>query len=111
TADDVGALARLYGGNPLALQLVAEPIRELFGGDVAAFLIAGDAFFNGVGKLMGQQFARSTPLEHAVLYWLAIERELTPFATLRANMGDALAQRDLLVALESLRHRMLIERA
>ena len=52
TAADVGALARLYGGNPLALQLMAEPIRELFGGDVGAFLAAGDAFFNGVGKLL-----------------------------------------------------------
>jgi WD40 repeat protein len=110
-AGDVGALARLYGGNPLALQLVAEPIRELFGGDVAAFLAAGDAFFNGVGKLLHQQFMRSTPLEHTVLYWLAIERELTSFAALRANMGDGVGQRDLLVALESLRHRMLIERA
>src|SRR5260221_9421369 len=68
TAGDVGALARLYGGNPLALQLVAEPIRELFGGDVGAFLAAGDGFFNGVGKLLHQQFARSTPMEHAILY-------------------------------------------
>src|SRR5262249_48073320 len=48
TADDVGALARLYGGNPLALHLVAEPIQELFGGDVGAFLAAGDAFFNSI---------------------------------------------------------------
>jgi transcriptional regulator with XRE-family HTH domain len=46
TATSVSALARLYGGNPLALQLVSEPIRELFGGDVAAFLAMGDAFFN-----------------------------------------------------------------
>jgi transcriptional regulator with XRE-family HTH domain len=31
-------LAHLYSGNPLALKLVAGPIRELFGGDIASFL-------------------------------------------------------------------------
>src|SRR5262249_31546921 len=56
TTADVGALARLYGGNPLALQLIAEPIRELFSGDVGAFLAMGDAFVGGVGQLLEQQF-------------------------------------------------------
>src|SRR3712207_7474261 len=46
TTDEVTALAQLYGGNPLALQLVADPIRQLFGGDVAAFLALGDAFLD-----------------------------------------------------------------
>src|SRR5262249_30555805 len=88
TADDVGALARLYGGNPLALHLVAEPIQELFGGDVGAFLAAGNAFFNDVGKLLEQQLTRSTLLEQTLLYWLAIERELVPLATLLANLAE-----------------------
>jgi transcriptional regulator with XRE-family HTH domain len=76
TATDLSALSRLYGGNPLALALVAEPIRELFGGDVSAFLAAGDAFFNSVGKLLQAQFARSTPLEQAILRWLAVDANL-----------------------------------
>ncbi len=111
TATEVSALARLYGGNPLALQLVAEPIRELFGGDVGVFLSTGDAFFNGMGRLLEQQFARSTPLEQTLLYWLAIERELVSLSTLLATLGDAVPQREVLVTLESLRRRMLIERA
>src|SRR5262249_48349686 len=111
TATKVSALSRLYGGNPLALQLVSEPIHELFGGDVAAFLAMGDAFFNGVGQLLAQQFGRSTPLEQTILYWLAIGRELVPLSALLANLGEAVPQRALLVALESLRRRMLIERA
>jgi len=81
TADVIGALARLYAGNPLALHLVAEPIQELFGGDVAAFLAAGHAFVGGVGKLLEQQFTRSTPLEQTLLYWLVVERELLPSAS------------------------------
>jgi len=73
--------------------------------------LVGDAFFNGVGKLLSQQLARSTPLEQAILYWLAIERELVPVSALLADLGEGVSQRELLVALESLRHRMLIERA
>src|SRR6266545_2554060 len=109
TADDVGRLVHLYGGNPLALHLVTEPIRELFGSDVGAFLAAGDAFFNGLGKLMEQQCARTTPLEHDILYWLAIERELVSVSTLLAKLGEAVSKREVLVALESLRRRVQIE--
>src|SRR5262249_27405389 len=40
-----------------------------------------------------------------------VGRELVPPSALLANLGDAVPQRALLVALESLRRRMLIERA
>src|SRR5262245_13600186 len=111
TATEVEALARMYGGNPLALMLVAEPIRELFGGDIGTFLAAGSSFFNGVGKLLEQQLARSTPLEQTLLYTLAIERELVPINALLVKMSSTVPQRDALVALESLRRRLLIEQA
>lgn len=103
------ALTRLYGGNPLALKLVSEPIRELFGGNVSAFLASGDAFFNGVGKLLEQQFSRSAVLEQAVLYWLTIARELVSLEELVANLGGMARQREVLQTLESLRRRLLIE--
>ena len=103
------ALARLYGGNPLALKLVSEPIREMFGGSMSTFLATGDAFFNGVGKLLGQQFHRSAPLEQAVLYWLAIERELVPLEALSADLVGKVRQREVLQTLDSLRRRLLIE--
>ncbi|HEU5014221.1 MAG TPA: helix-turn-helix domain-containing protein, partial [Roseiflexaceae bacterium] len=110
TAAHASAMAHFYGGNPLALQLVAEPIRDLFGGDVGAFLATGDAFFSGVGTVLQQQFTRSTPLEQAILRWLAIERELTDVDALLADLGSAATQRSVLTALESLRRRQLIER-
>jgi WD40 repeat protein/transcriptional regulator with XRE-family HTH domain len=111
TTADVGALAHLYGGNPLALNLVAEPIRELFGGDVGAFLATGEAFLLGVGKLLEQQLARATPLEQAILYWLAIGRESVSLNALLATLGSVVPQHEVLIALESLRRRTLIERA
>jgi WD40 repeat protein/transcriptional regulator with XRE-family HTH domain len=109
--DDVRALVRLYDGNPLALHLVTEPIRELFGGSLDAFLAAGDAFFHGLSALMEQQCARTTPLEHAIIRWLAIERDLVPVGTLLAKLGEAVPRREVLVALESLRRRVQIERS
>lgn len=108
---DIQQLARLYGGNPLALNLVSEPIRELFGGDVATYLTSGHIFFNGVDKLMELQCSRTAPLEKSILYWLAIERDLVPLETLFFNLGDAVPRRDVFVALESLRRRVQVERS
>lgn len=105
------ALSQLYGGNPLALKLVSEPIREIFGGAIAAFLSAGDAFFNGVGQLLEAQFVRSTPLEQELLLWLAIERDLAPLDVLLVDLAGAASQREVLQSLESLRRRSLLERA
>jgi WD40 repeat protein/transcriptional regulator with XRE-family HTH domain len=109
TLDDCAALTRLYGGNPLAVKLVSEPIREVFGGDVGAFLLQGEPFFNGVGKLLAQEFSRSSPVEQDLLYWLAIERELTPLDTLISDMSASVPRREVLAGLESLRRRLLIE--
>jgi WD40 repeat protein/transcriptional regulator with XRE-family HTH domain len=109
-ATEYAALTRMYGGNPLALKLVSEPIRELFGGKVGAFLESGDAFFNGVGELLEQQYRRLAALEQTILYWLAIERELTSLETLLLDMTGVVPQREVLQALESLRRRLLIER-
>jgi WD40 repeat protein/transcriptional regulator with XRE-family HTH domain len=102
-------LAHLYGGNPLALKLASEPIRELFGGDLAAFLAAGDAFFNGVGHLLEQQIARLSPLEADALTWLAIARTPLSLHVLQAASILAVGLRERLQALESLRRRFLIE--
>src|SRR5690606_30298015 len=44
TAQELQALVRVYGGNPLALNLVSESIHSIFGGDVASFLVTDDAF-------------------------------------------------------------------
>jgi WD40 repeat protein/predicted ATPase/transcriptional regulator with XRE-family HTH domain len=110
SAPEYAELARLYGGNPLALKLASEPIQAIFGGDVRAFLNSSETFFDGLGRLLDQQFARSTPLEQSILYWLAIERELVPIGTVVANLVDAAPLREVYAALESLRRRMLIER-
>ncbi len=68
-------LIHLYSGNPLALKLVSEPVRELFGGDVAGFLKRGEVLVGDVYDLLRKQFQRLSELERELMYWLAIERE------------------------------------
>lgn len=108
--EDVHTLRHLYGGNPLALNLVSAPIRDLFGGDVATFLATDYAYFDGVHKLMGQHFARLTPLERTIVYWFAVQRELMSLDVLVARLGPTVPGREVLIALESLIHRGQVER-
>src|SRR5262249_45081928 len=61
-----GLIAR-YGGNALALQVVSETIRELFGGEIAAFLGEGEAVFGDIRRLLDAQLARLSGAERAVL--------------------------------------------
>ena len=68
-------LVKNYSGNLLALKLVSETIRELFGGDIAAFLAEGEIIFGDTRNLLDQQFERALELEKQIIYWLAIKRE------------------------------------
>ena len=75
TDDAASALVQRYSGNPLALRLVAQTVREVFDGDIRAFLEIETPIFDDIGAVLDQQMARLSPLEHELLTWLAIERE------------------------------------
>ncbi|MEZ4731138.1 MAG: ATP-binding protein [Caldilineaceae bacterium] len=98
-----------YSGNPLALKLAADAIREIFAGDIKAFLTTDATLFHDVRELLDQQFSRLTLLEREILYWLGIEREMVTLQTLQVNLAHAMPQFQLLEALRSLRRRSLIE--
>ncbi|MEH1879413.1 NB-ARC domain-containing protein, partial [Nostoc sp.] len=104
-------LVKNYSGNPLALKLVSETIRELFGGDIAAFLDKGEIIFGDTRDLLDQQFERTSNLEKEIIYWLAIKREAVSLEDLLDDIVRLVAKRELLEALESLRRRSLIEKS
>jgi WD40 repeat protein/DNA-binding CsgD family transcriptional regulator len=104
-----GKLIEKYSGNPLALKLVSEPIRELFGGDIAAFIAEGEIIFGDTRKLLDQQFERLSEIEKEIIYWLAIKRELVSLEELLDDIVRPLQKREVMEALESLRRRSLIE--
>ncbi len=109
TQKDAKQLIEIYGGNPLALKIVAETIIDLFGGVIGAFLGSGTVIFGSITDLLNEQFARLSVLEQSVLYWLAIVRESVTLDELLALLVSPLSRVQLLEAVEGLRRRSLIE--
>lgn len=114
------SLAKLmdhYSGNPLALTIVADMIREIYGGQVEEFLLDGDPIFGGIHDIIKEQFDRLSQLEQSVLCWLAIEREPATIETLGNNIVPIVKKglvvlnrpREISIALRSLRRRSLVE--
>jgi WD40 repeat protein/DNA-binding SARP family transcriptional activator len=103
------ALAARYSGNPLALKLVAETVHDLFAGNIASFLHDEAPVFDDIRAVLDQQFERLSALERELLIWLAIEREPVTVHTLRDNLVQPVAMRDLLDALRSLQRHSLLE--
>jgi len=103
------ALITHYGGNPLALKLVAQFIREVFGGEISTFLKDGEVFFRDIRDVLEQQVKRLSALEEEIIYWLAIEREAISLDDLQEDIVQPVSKGVLQEALRSLRRRQLIE--
>jgi WD40 repeat protein/transcriptional regulator with XRE-family HTH domain len=112
TQEDWGYLVQHYSGNPLALKIAAATIHELFGGDIAAFVREGPVIPHTIQQHLAYQLARLSPLERDVMYWLAIERDLISYEELCTDLAltSAMEKRELLMTLQSLRRRCLVER-
>lgn len=102
-------LIERYGGNPLALKIVAPTIVDLFGGEIAAFLEQGETIFGSVRYLLQEQFARLSAVEESLMLWLAILREPVTAPQLANVLVHPLPGAQLLEALDTLRGRSLIE--
>src|SRR6266436_762435 len=103
-------LGAVYAGNPLALNIVAETIADLFGGQIDPFLSGGTTIFGSITELLDEQWARLSSLEQTVLYWLAIVREPVTLDDLLAVLVAPRAHVQVLEAVDGLRRRCLIER-
>ncbi|HET8845640.1 MAG TPA: NB-ARC domain-containing protein [Ktedonobacteraceae bacterium] len=107
--DNWAVLAWLYRGNPLALKLAAEPIREVFQGSIEEFLNEKTSVFGDIHTLLEQHFTRLSALELELIYWLVIEREEVSIQTLHADILSQQTKGAVLEALDSLRRRSLLE--
>src|SRR5205085_4220137 len=99
----------LYSGNPLALKLVSEPIREVFGGNIASFLEEEKTVFGEMQDLLDPQFQRLSGLEREVMFWLALEREAVTLNEIQANILQSVSKGAILAVFDSLRRRSMIE--
>ena len=110
TISEQERLIELYGGNPLALKIVAETIVDLFSGELSTFLAMDTVIFGDIINLLDEHFTRLGVLEQMVLYWLAIVREPMTLDELLQVLVVPLPHVQLLEAVDSLYRRSLIER-
>src|SRR5207302_705199 len=87
--NDWANLTARFGGNGLALKLVGESIRQVFGGEIGSFLegSGSNTVFGGIRRLLAEQFERSSALEKKVLRVLAVQREPVKIAELISDLG------------------------
>lgn len=104
-------LTRRFGGNGLALKLVGERIRELFGGQIGFFLeqVESSSLFGGIRQLLAEQVERSAVTEKQVLRVLAVARGPVRLTGLLDTLGAFVGREAVLEAVEALNRRSLIE--
>ncbi|MBC7880242.1 MAG: pentapeptide repeat-containing protein [Anaerolineae bacterium] len=106
-------LVRYYGGNPLALKLVAAATQDLFNGsitEVLANLDQGISVFEDIRTLLDYQFDRLSGHEQHVMFWQAIHREPVSILDLREGVIDLSVQKNVPNLINALLRRSLIEK-
>ena len=113
STDEWSNLIERFGGNGLALKVVGESIRELFGGELSAFLnqAGSPRVFGGIRRLLAEQLENSSVVEQNVLRVLAVEREPMSIPQLIDALRQHVSRRAVLEAVEALHRRSLVERA
>jgi len=108
------ALIQRYGGNGLALRVIGETIRDLFGGSVAEYLAyvtaAPGVILGGLRQLLEAQIQRLSNTEQDLLRRMAVQREPVSVADLAKELGPRVGSAATLEAAEGLRRRSLLER-
>ena len=113
TESDWERLVTHYGGNPLALKLVAATTQDLFSGSIAEILQyvqQGLAVFDDIRDLLQHQCDRLTDIGQEMLFWLAIHREPVSLSELSQDLATKASRRRLPDAMQSLLRRSLIEK-
>lgn len=105
------AMIECYGGNPLALKIVATTIKDVFSGNVTEFLQQNTVVFGDIRDILDQQFERLSDLEKEIMYWLAINCEPISLSELLKDILSPVPRQKLLEALESLVRRSLVEKS
>jgi WD40 repeat protein len=114
SAEDWQQLLQRYGGNPLALKILAVGIREIFNGDIHRFLVSLDReswSFDAIEQLLDRQIDRLSGSEQEVLYWIAIKHEPILMDRLRDRILTPNTRNKLPEILRSLVGRGLTEKS
>lgn len=104
-------LIEKYGGNPLILELVANGVKDLFGGHVKEVLAYVTTFYTDlIEELLNRQFKKFEDLEKQVMATLAQAKKPLTFAELLKDLTkEGISSSDLVQTLDYLDKRSLIQ--
>ncbi|WP_071189975.1 NB-ARC domain-containing protein [Trichormus sp. NMC-1] len=104
-------LCHLYGNNPLKIKIVANTITNFFNRHIGRFLEEDTLLVsNYIKRLLEQQLNPLSHIEQKILYWLAINPDLTNIADIEKSIVFTVSKSQLLQAMEELYSRSLIEK-
>ena len=107
-------LVNHYGGNPLALKMVASATQDLFNNSIGEFLahLSQRIFvFEDIRNLLDRQFNRLSEAEQKTLFWFAIHREPLTITDIQNSVIGFVQQQSIPQHINSLLRRSLIEKA
>ena len=102
-------LIQFYNGNPLALELSAKHIREVYFGNISQFLKEGKPIFHDLKELIDWHFDRLSFPEKMVMYLLAINREPISPNELREDILSPILKKQIYSILQVLKRRITVE--
>lgn len=100
-------LIRGYRGNPLMLKMVATTIRDVFDGNVTAFLKT-TLFTHDISDYIEDILDRVSEIEEEILHQIVLKQQPMSVDQLIKALPDSSPQ-DLIQALQSLKQRSLLE--
>lgn len=106
---DWNDLIALYNGNPLALELAAKHISQIFGGRIHDFLNQGKPVFSDLRELLDWHFNRLSLQEKEIVYWLAINREPIRLSLLQEDIIPVTSKEQAPSCLQELQRRLPLE--
>ncbi len=109
--EDWQRLSYLYNGNPLALELAARHIKEVFFGNISAFLREGQPIFGDFRGLLDWHFNRLSNSHKEVMYWFAINRRPTPLSELKEDILLSVDKEQISSTLHSLQRLIPLEKS
>jgi nucleoside phosphorylase len=109
--EDWKRLNSFYNGNPLALQLAAHHIKEVFFGSISDFLREGKPIFADLQGLLDWHFDRLSDGHKEVMYWFAINREPTSLSELREDIPSQVGKEQIASTLQSLQRLIPLEKS
>lgn len=105
-----------YEGNPLALKIASSIAKERYYNQLRPFLenvnrlrLADSDRMSRMYRLLDNQFNRLGQLEQEILYWLAVNRQLTTESDLQADIIGSPTLAEISDALELLKNSSLVQ--